>query len=177
MTAEPTEARLVARARTGEADALAELFERYADQVYEVAYRLTRSAHDADDVTQNVFIGLPEALGGYQATGELGAWIRRVATRNALLVLRQERRQVKWERRAAREASGMEAARRVETRLAFEEALGAMPSDMRAVYVLKEVEGYSHDEIADMLGISTSLSSVRLHRARKFLKERLEGMI
>ncbi len=167
MTAEPTDGGLVERARTGDAKALTELFRRYAPQVYEVAMRLTRSRHDAEDVTQNVFIGLPEALGGYSGAGELGAWIRRIGTRAALLLMRQERRQGKWERRAARESADSEA------RLALDEALAALPEDWRVVFVLKEVEGYSHDEIADFLGISPSLSSVRLHRARRFLQDRL----
>ena len=72
MTADP-ESGLAERARTGDTEALAELFRRYATQVYEVAIRLTRSGHDADDVTQNVFIGLPEALNSYTGAGDLGA--------------------------------------------------------------------------------------------------------
>ncbi|MDX1674534.1 MAG: sigma factor, partial [Longimicrobiales bacterium] len=74
MTTEPREAGLVARARAGERHALAELFERYADDVYQVALRITASRADAEDVTQNVFAGLPEALSAYGGTGELGAW-------------------------------------------------------------------------------------------------------
>ena len=171
MTAEPTDGGLLERARTGDAEALAELFRRYAPQVYEVAMRLTRSRHDAEDVTQNVFIGLPEALGGFTGAGELGAWIRRIATREALLLMRQHRRQTKWERRAAREAAG--SVRKAETRLALDQALAELPEDWRVVFILKELEGYSHDEIADFLGISASLSSVRLHRARRFLQDRL----
>lgn len=173
MTAEPTDGGLAERARTGDAQALTELFRRYAPQVYEVAMRITRSRHDAEDVTQNVFIGLPEALGGYSGAGELGAWIRRIATRSALLLLRQERRQAKWERRAARESPDIEPVTKVEAQLALDEALGALPEDLRVVFMLKEVEGCSHDEIADLLGITVSLSSVRLYRARRFLQDRL----
>lgn len=177
MTAEPTKGGLVARARSGDADALAELFRCYADQVYEVAVRLTQSAHDAEDVTQSVFVGLPEALHGYAGTGELEAWIRRIATRTALLFLRQSRRQLKWERRAAKHRSPAEAPDQVEARMTLEWALDRMPEDWRVVFVLKEIEGYSHDEIADLLGISSGASSVRLYRARRFLRDRLEGRI
>ncbi len=177
MTAEPTEAGLVARARIGDAEALAGLFRRYADQVYQVAVRLTQSAHDAEDVTQNVFVGLPEALHGYDSSGELGAWIRRVATRTALLHMRQHRRQAKWEDRATRHRTLTASPERVEARMTLEWALNRMPEDWRVVYVLKEIEGFSHDEIADMLGISAGASSVRLYRARTFLRDRLEGRI
>ncbi len=177
MTAEPNEAGLVARTRSGDAEALAEMFRRYADQVYQVAVRLTKSAPDAEDVTQNVFVGLPEALNGYDGAGGLGAWVRRVATRAALLHLRQDRRKAKWERRAMLDRSPTSDPDQVEARMTLEWALNRMPDDWRVVYVLKEIEGYSHDEIADMLGISVGASSVRLHRARAFLRDRLEGRI
>lgn len=177
MTAEPMKPGLVARARTGDAAALAELFRIHADQVYEVAVRLTQSAHDAEDVTQNVFVGLPEALHGYTGSGDLGSWIRRVATRAALLFLRRNRRQAKWERRAARHRSSESAPTQVEARMTLEWALNRMPEIWRTVYVLKEIEGYSHDEIADLLGISVGASSLRLYRARGFLRDRLKGRI
>lgn len=177
MTAEPEEAGLVARARTGDADALADLYRRYGDQVYQVAIRLTQSRPDAEDVTQDVFVGLPEALGQYEGRGELGAWIRRIATRAALLLLRHRRRQSKWERRARRSEPIADPPTEVEARLTLEWALNRMPEDWRVVYVLKELEGYSHDEIADLLGISAGASSVRLYRARQFLRDRLEGRV
>ena len=177
MTTEPTEAGLVARARAGERAALAELFERYADDVYQVALRITGSAPDAEDVTQNVFAGLPEALSAYDATGELGAWIRRIATRSALLLLRQAKRQARSERHARGHAPMSEPPEAVEARLTLEWALDRMPEDWRVVYVLKEIEGCSHDEIADLLGISIGASTVRLHRARRFLRDRLEGRL
>lgn len=177
MTAEPNEAGLVAEARTGDADALAELFRRYGDQVYEVAVRITASPHDAQDVTQNVFVGLPEALGGYSGTGTLAAWIRRIATRTALLSIRQQKRQARWERKAGRQRSRAEPPDQVEARMTLWWALKRMPEDLRVVYVLKEIEGYSHEEIGELLGVSTGASSVRLHRARRFLKDRLQGRV
>ncbi|MDX1674762.1 MAG: sigma-70 family RNA polymerase sigma factor, partial [Longimicrobiales bacterium] len=149
----------------------------YADDVYQVALRITASRADAEDVTQNVFAGLPEALSAYGGTGELGAWIRRVATRGALLLLRQNRRQQRYEREAERHAPKSEPPDAVEARLTLEWVLGRMPEDWRVVYVLKEMEGHSHEEIADLLGISVGASTVRLHRARRFLRDRLEGRI
>lgn len=177
MTAEPTEAGLIAGARAGDAEALAGLFRRYADQVHEVALRITASTHDAEDVTQTVFMGLPEALSAFSGSGDLGAWIRRVATRTALLFLRQRRRQARWETDAGREAETTAPPAEIEARMTLERALNRMPDDLRVVYILKEMEGYSHDEIADELGISTGASTVRLHRARRFLKDRLQGRI
>lgn len=177
MTAEPTEARLIARVRAGDADALAELYRNFADQVYDTALRLTASKDDAEDVLQNVFIGLPDVLGGYTGSGTLGAWIRRIAHRTALGFMRQNKRLLMRERKFGRQRPAGEAPATVEAKLTLEWALRRMPDDLRVVYVLKEIEGYSHDEIAGLLGLSASASAVRLHRARGFLKRRLEGKI
>ncbi|HUG40424.1 MAG TPA: sigma-70 family RNA polymerase sigma factor [Longimicrobiales bacterium] len=177
MSANPTEAGLLARARGGEHDALTEIFRRYGQQVLDVAFRITQSTDEADDVLQDIFIGLPDALRGYDGSGSLGAWMRRVATRASLLRLRTERRRSKWQERAAREGRAQQEAPSVESRLTLQRYLDRMPADLRVVYMLKEVEGYAHGEIADLLGITAAASEVRLHRARRFLKDRLRGKI
>lgn len=177
MSADPTEAGLLARARGGEHDALAELYRRYGQQMLDVAFRITRSDDEAEDVLQDVFVGLPDALRGYDGSGSLGAWMRRVATRAALLRLRTELRRSKWQERAAREGRSEQAAPAVEARLTLQRYLDRMPADLRVVYVLKEVEGYAHAEIAELLGITAAASEVRLHRARRFLKDRLRNKI
>lgn len=177
MSADPTEAGLLAQARLGEREALAAIFRRYGQQVLDVAFRLTRSRDEAEDVLQDIFVGLPDALRGYDGTGSLGAWMRRLATRASLLRMRRDQRRVKWEQRAARERGSEERPDPVESRLTLQRYLERMPSDLRVVYVLKEVEGYAHADIAELLGITAGASEVRLHRARRFLKERLRGKV
>lgn len=177
MSADPTETGLLARARVGDHEALSELFRRYAQQVLDVAFRLTRSSDEADDVLQDIFVGLPEALRGFDGSGTLGAWLRRLAARAALLRMRAEQRRTKWQQRAALEGRAEERPVAVESRLTLQRTLDRLPADLRAVYVLKEVEGYSHGEIAGLLGITEGASEVRLHRARRFLRDRLRGKI
>lgn len=177
MSADPTEAGLLARARVGDHDALTELYRCYAQQVLDVASRVTRSSDEAEDVLQDIFVGLPEALRGYDGSGSLGAWLRRLAMRASLLRLRRERRRAKWQTRAARERSAHAQPAAVESRLTLQRCLARMPEDLRLVYVLKEVEGYAHADIAELLGITPGASEVRLHRARRFLKERLRGKL
>ena len=167
MSADPTETGLVARARVGDHEALAALYGRYAQQVITVAFRLTKSEDEAEDVLQDVFVGLPEALRGYDGKGALGAWIRRLATRTSLLRIRAEQRRTKWQKRAAAEGRSEERPVPVESRLTLQRYLDRLPADLRAVYVLKEVEGYSHTEIGELLGITEGASEVRLHRARR----------
>lgn len=177
MSAEPTEAGLLTRARTGDPDALAELYRRFGQVMHDVAFTITRSGDEADDVLQDVFIGLPEALRGYEATGSLEWWLRRLTARTALLGLRRAKRRSRWERRAAVLQPRTDRPDPVEARLTLERVLGRMPADLRSVYVLKEVEGYSHAEIAALLSITVGASEVRLHRARRFLRKRLKGKI
>jgi RNA polymerase sigma-70 factor, ECF subfamily len=159
---------LAERARTGDPVALGELFERFAAPTWQVLVRLLGSRADADDVLQDVFIGLPEALGHYTSRGRLGGWIRQVAVRVALMRLRGGRR--RGEEVLDADAGHATVPVNVELRLAIGAALAALPAELRAVFVLKEVEGYTHAEIAEMIGISVGLSEVRLFRARKQLR-------
>jgi len=161
-------ARLLDAARGGDRDALAELFARYAPRVQRIAFRLTRSADDADDVLQEVFVHLPEAAAGFQGRGSFESWIGAVAARRALSLLRKRRRLADGEI-ADSIASALDDH---ELRVDLAAALERLPASLRAVLVLRE-EGYGHGEIAALLGISRSASEVRLFRAR----ERLRAMI
>lgn len=160
---------------TGDADRLRELYDRYAGELYRTAYRLTGSQADAEDVIQDFFVGLPEALRGYQGRGELGAWMRTVVARVALGKLRQRSRRREVPLEAGQEpvtAGNPEAA--VDA-IALQRALDSLPAALRSVLVLKELEGYSHDEIAQTLGIRIGASKTRLHRARETLRKLLRS--
>jgi RNA polymerase sigma-70 factor, ECF subfamily len=169
------EARLVQHARSGAPDALRELYERYGAAVYRLAYRLSGSAADAEDVLQDVFVGLPEALRRFDGRGSLEGWIKRVAARTALMRLRREGRRREVGLDALPLASAAPAPDRFVETAALERALAALPDPLRVVFVLREVEGYSHAEIAGLLGIRRGTSEVRHHRARKALQELLRS--
>lgn len=164
---------LVERARSGEADALAELYARYWRVVRGIAYRLTQSFEDADDVLQDVFMALPEALRSFQGRGSLEGWLRTVAARRSLMALRKRRTR----REAPFEAlSRHHAARRTEPtvdRIALERALSELPDPLRVVFVLHEVQGFKHREISELLGIGVEGSKTRLHRAIRQLRDLL----
>lgn len=162
---------LVERAMQGSTDALGALFQRHAPGVHRLAYALLRSAAEADDVVQDVFLGLPRALRSYAGRGPLEAWIRRVAARTALMRMRAGRRR----REDSLDAAAAPAAVRDAPvdRVALERAIGALPEPLRVVFVLKVVEGYPHEEVARLAGITTETSKVRLFRARKALQSLL----
>lgn len=165
------ESTLLDRVRSADPEALAVLYARYGEFVYRTAYAVTGSAGDAEDVLQDVFLGLPEALRQYEHRGAIKAWLRTVAARTALMRLRRQRRSVEV---------GLDAGPPVgrsdnpTDRMTLETALARLPETLRTVFVLREVEGYTHAEIASMLGIRVPASKVRLHRARKMLRAFLE---
>ncbi len=162
------------RVQADDMTALGELFTAHGDLVYRTALRLTRSRADAEDVTQELFVRLPGAVRGFTGgAANFPGWIRRVAVRQALMLLRsgQRRREVNVDGVAAlvtRSDATLD-------RLSLDAALARLSNEHRTVFLLKEVEGYDHAEIAELLGISTANSEVRLHRARRQLRELLRG--
>jgi RNA polymerase sigma-70 factor (ECF subfamily) len=150
--------------------ALGELFAEHGDMVFRCALRLTRSRPDAEEV----FVRLSSVVGGF--TGDVAsfpAWLRRIAVRQALMHLRSGRRRREVDVDAV--ASLLAPHDAVLERLTISAALARLSEEHRTVFLLKEIEGYDHREIADLLGISPSNSQIRLHRARRQLRELLRG--
>jgi RNA polymerase sigma-70 factor, ECF subfamily len=164
---------LVARTRSGDVAALTELYERYGNTLMALAYRLTGSEHDAEDVLHDVFLGLPEALAKYAERGSFESWIKRVTARVALTKLRARRREREVDLTDVHIAPESAAMHRLTDLVAVQRAIDALPDSLRVVFVLREVEGYSHAEIAALLDISTNASEVRLHRAIRALRQTL----
>jgi RNA polymerase sigma-70 factor, ECF subfamily len=146
-------------------ETIAAIYRRHADTLVAVAYRLLLSRADAEDVVHDLFVGLPEALQKYEERGRMESWLKRIVVRLALTRLRTRRRLA-----ADELADGVVAAADPVNRVAIQRALAELSPTLRAVLVLKEVEGFSHAEIATMLGISVGASEVRLHRALRQLR-------
>ena len=144
-------------------------FERFSPMVYGIARQITKSHADAEDVLQDVFIGLPDALQSFDGDDFTG-WLKVVVARRAMMLVRAERRR----RRYTLEVVGPGSVeKRVLSGMAVRGALREIDPLLRAVFVLRVVEGYSHDEIAAMMEITPNLSRVRLFRARSALRELL----
>lgn len=167
-------------ARDGSRAALGELYRAHADGVFRLAYRITGSREDAEDVLQDVFVGLLHALSSYDERGRFESWLKRVTARTALMRLRAQRRRGEQSLEPATEAvagradghAGDAGAHSID-RLAVDRALSRLPQSLRAVFLLREVEGYAHDEIAGLLGISAGASATRLSRAWTVLRKEL----
>ena len=159
-------------ARTGDPEALASLYHAHGAALYHLAYRLTGTPQDAEDVVHDVFVGLPEALRRYEERGSFGGWLKRVTARVALMKLRRGKRRREV---ALDNAAGQAEPPATSERDGLQAAVDTLPDHLRSVLVLKEIEGYGHAEIAGLLGISEGASRVRLTRALKRLRHELES--
>lgn len=157
--------------RRGERDALARVYERYAARMRRLARAVTGSATDAEDVVQEVFLGLPEAARRFEERCPLWGWLRRVTLLAARNELREEgrRREVPLWTEAHADDPQLDPT----DRIALERAVERLPPTYRTIVLLREVEGLPHAEIAEALGISTQASCMRMSRARALLRERL----
>jgi RNA polymerase sigma-70 factor (ECF subfamily) len=153
----------------GDPEALGEVFEEHSQRVYRLAFGITRSLSDAEDVVQDVFAALPERLASFAGRASLGTWLHRVAVRAAMMRLREERFIETVPLEMAARLPFAKIARPVD-RVALERALNAIPDEYRIVIWLKVVEGWSHAEIGEALGFSQNTSYQRLYRARRMLR-------
>lgn len=163
---------LARAAGEGSREALGALFRRYAEEVYRLAYRITGTRAEAEDTLQDVFVGLPRALRRYREQGRFLSWLRQVTARTAISRVRTRGR-ASFEPLEAGELAARASPYDAVDRIALAQTLAAMPEANRLVFLLKEVEGYSHAEIGDLLSIRTGASRARLHRAWRFLEHRL----
>jgi RNA polymerase sigma-70 factor (ECF subfamily) len=161
----------VAKARLGESDGLAQIYDGHAKSLYTLIYRLTASKTDAEDVLHDLFVALPELLRRYEDRDKLGAWLRQVATRMTLMRLRAQRRRGEV---PIEQAAGAIAQSAVPNdAFLIERAILALPEQQREVFVLRQLEGYEYNEISELLEISAGAARVRYLRALRRLRQLL----
>lgn len=173
---EPTASELaevIASARHGSPTALGMLYRWFAPDLLRLATRLLASHADAEDVVHDLFVGLPEHLARYDERGRVRAWLRATTVGMVRMRVRKETRRadvLAREVTVPQSVTGADPA----TRLALEQAVNALPESLRLVFVLKQWEGYSHDEIATLLNISAGAARVRHSRALDTLRSHLD---
>jgi RNA polymerase sigma-70 factor (ECF subfamily) len=169
------ERELIARARTGDGAAERALYDAHVDRVYRLAYRLAGDDDLARDFTQETFIRAFSRLDGFRGDAAFGTWLHRIATTVALNGLRKikrfRRRETDLEDAAEQAARGRLAEPDLKVRL--RQAIDGLPLGYRTVFVMHDVEGYTHEEIAGALGVETGTSKAQLSRARAKLREAL----
>jgi RNA polymerase sigma-70 factor (ECF subfamily) len=181
---------LARRATSGDEAAFEQLYRAHSPRVFALCLRMSGSRQRATDLTQDVFVHIWERLNTWRGDAALSSWIHRVTVNLVLSNVRTEQRRQKHEMteddsdaRDARttthadERSKTEGSIRpasVHEAIDLERAIAALPNGARTVFVLHDVEGYQHDEIAKMTGTAAGTCRAQLHRARKLLMEALD---
>lgn len=153
--------------------ALAFVFRTYSARMKRIALGVTGSVAEADDVVQEVFLRLPEAIASFEGRCALWGWLRRVTVLRARMAVRAQAR-----RREARLTADHPTSAQADGILdwiGLDRAIAALPARQRAVLLLRAVEGFTHEEIGRALGTSANVSCVTLSRARTSLRRAMEG--
>jgi RNA polymerase sigma-70 factor (ECF subfamily) len=170
--------------RAAATPAFGEVVERYADFVYNVAYRMLNNQHDADDAAQDAFLSAHRAWERFKGQSEVSTWLYRITVNACLMRLRKEKRSRQlvdtgyedmdvpdWRREP--EGSALDQ----ELHGAITDGLTRLPGELRAAVVLRDVQDLNNLEAAEILEISVSALKARLHRGRVLLRKHLEGYL
>jgi RNA polymerase sigma-70 factor, ECF subfamily len=165
---------LAEQCRRNEPGAFEELYRRHAPRLFGLACRLVGRT-EAEDLLQEIFLAAYRKMGLYKGESSLGTWLFRLATNQCLDYLRSKRARLAMltdtmDREPGAVGSGAGAILGVLDRLDLERALALLPPGCRAVFVLHDIEGCEHREVAELLGVSDGTSKSQLHKARLRLR-------
>ena len=169
---------LAGRIRSGDGTAFEALYQQHASRLYTLAYRMAGTANDADDLLQDIFLLAYRKVGSYRGESSLGTWLYRLAMNHCLDVLRNRQTRMGQltdsmdEPEAAPVAAPGPALSTV-SRIDLERAIEALPPACRAAFLLHDVEGFGHQEVADILGVSEGTSKSQVHKARLRIRTHL----
>lgn len=176
FTLSMTESKLIDACLANNRRAQKDLYDRYKDAMYTIAYRITGSYEEAEEVLQDAFLSIFRNLGQFRRESTLGAWIKTIVTRTALKKIKKKVYFDPIEDHHQREEFIDWGATRLDVDY-LEKAINQLPEGYRAVFVLVEIEGYPHKEIAKMLNISEGTSKSQLFHAKKKLRVLLESYV
>lgn len=175
VTAIPDDRTDAALAAAGDPEAFERLYRTHVSRIHSMARRMA-DPHQADEITQDVFVRAWEKLETFRGDASFGTWLHRLAI-NFILSRRVRQGRERHRFLADGELAIGQASTRPRTvglRLDLESAMERLPEGARQVFVLHDVEGYRHREIAEMLDIAPGTSKAQLHRARMLLRNHLE---
>jgi RNA polymerase sigma-70 factor (ECF subfamily) len=181
------EMELARRAASGDHSAFERLYHAHSSRVFALCLRMSGSRERAGELTQDVFVHVWERLASWRGESALSSWIYRLTVNLVLSNVRSDQRRqrheaaetdmedvvVEGESRPER-SEGFARPSSVHDAIDLERAIASLPKGARTVFVLHDVEGYQHDEIATMTGTAEGTCRAQLHRARKLLIEALE---
>jgi len=171
---------LARKAAQGDMNAFEQLYERHSRRVYSLCLRMTQNVAEAEDLAQEVFIQLFRKIGSFRGDSAFTTWLHRLTVNQVLMHFRKK--SVKLEHTTEEGDTPVQVVRGTENprtmpvvdRIALDKALGQLPPGYRSVFVLHDVEGYEHEEIAKMLGVAVGTSKSQLHKARMKMRSLLK---
>jgi RNA polymerase sigma-70 factor (ECF subfamily) len=172
----------VARAQDGDVDAFGELYRAHAGRVFALCVRMSGDRAQAQELLQDVFVRAWERIGSFRGEASFGSWLHRLTVNVVLTAMRTDRRResrvsISDDLAATEARTGWRSGDGVRadpgTAIDLERAIAALPPGARSAFVLHDVEGFSHSEIARLTGLAEGTIRAQLHRARKLLMEAL----
>jgi len=176
------DANTLRRAQEGDEDALASLFQTHKAKVYALCLRMTANTAEAEDLTQDAFLQIFRKIGAFRGESALSTWLYRVAMNTVLMHFRKKRlRAASMEEPVSAEAGALkreygksdERLTSSVDRIALTRAIRELPTGYRSIFLMHEVDGYDHREIARLLQCSVGNSKSQLHRAKARMRELL----
>jgi RNA polymerase sigma-70 factor, ECF subfamily len=165
----------VALAAAGDTSAFERLYRTHVARIHSLTRRMLGS-HDADEVTQDIFVRTWQKLGQFRGDSQFSTWLHRLAVN---VVIERRRSYAVQRERMSDDPLALDtvtvAPPRADLTVDFEAAIERLPDGAREIFVLHDVQGYKHREIAAMLGIASGTSKRQLHRARMLLRKHLDG--
>ena len=178
------ESRLIHRASAGDAGAFNALMGMHERRMYAVALRMCGNPEDAQDCLQEAMIRVYRSISGFKAQSSFSTWVYRITMNTCLDELRRRKNrpgtsldgllETGWSPSDEGDTPERHAMRR-EARASIQRFIGELPEDMRAAVVLRDVEGYSYDEIAEILGANVGTVKSRISRGREKLREKISA--
>lgn len=172
---------LVDRCRAGDLAAFEEIYRAHSGKLYSLACRMLGNPTDAEDLLQEIFLSAHRKLDGFRGESALGTWLYRLATNQCLDYLRSRAAKTNHVTDALEDgpllsdARSREIAERTVAKMDLERAIAQLPEGARAAFVLHDVQGLEHREVADALGIAEGTSKSQVHKARLRLRALLSG--
>ena len=186
MNSNMSDLELLNQFHAGNQASYVELVEKYTEKVFNLSYRITRSQEDAEEISQDVFITLHAKSRSFQGKSAFSSWLYRITANAAFMKLRQKKSSAavsledinpsiveSWVDQNSNDIGYISS--RHELREVIEQAIAKLPEEYRMIFIMRDVDGLSSQEVSEIMGASVPAIKSRLHRARLMLRKKLQG--
>lgn len=180
-----TDEELLLLAKSGDRDALSELIKRYEATIFNFAFKVCRNKDRAENTMQETFMTMVKSLGQFNGDSKFSTWLYRIVSNHCLMLARSNKKhnissldddeaQISPRDVPQISATPEKLLEDTELKMELEKAIGSLPQDYKIIFLLRDIEGFSTEETAKIANLSVPAVKSRLHRARAFLRQRLE---